>query len=55
LIDTKELPDDIFDENFITLTEKTPDYYRVKTAKQTPVRLYTCTSDEWFFKLFQTK
>jgi len=54
LIDTKELPNDIFDDNFITLTEKTPNYYRVKTAKQTPVRLYTCTSDEWFFKLFQT-
>ncbi len=54
LIDIKELPDDIFDENFITLTEKTANYYRVKTAKQTPVRLYTCTPDEWFFKLFET-
>jgi len=54
LIEMNELPDDIFNENFITLTEKTPDYYRVKTANQTPVRLYTSTPDEWAFKLFQT-
>jgi len=54
LIETDELPNDIFSEDFLSLTEKTPDYYRVKTVHQTPVRLYTCTAEEWAFKLFQT-
>ena len=54
LVETDELPQEIFNDDFLSFTEKTPTYYRVKTAKQIPIRLYTCTSDEWNFRLFET-
>lgn len=54
LVETTELPEAIFNDDFLSFTEKTPTYYRVKTAKQIPVRLYTCTPDEWNFRLFET-
>ncbi len=54
LVATTELPDSLFDDEFLSLTEHTPTYYRAKTAKQTPIRLYTTKPENWAATLFST-
>lgn len=54
LVAQPDLPEDLFDEEWLRFTEKTDTYYRAKTAKETPIRLYTTTPENWGSTLFST-